>query len=75
MATLRAHPEDRPFEAVAFASQESRRRKPIVSAVLAAYVAIAVLQPEQIVYLFVLLPFVLIALELAFEVADKLDGR
>jgi len=29
----------------------------------------------RIAYLFVLLPFVLIALELAFEVADKLDGR
>jgi len=75
MATLRIHPEYQPLETVPFASEKSRRRKPIVSAVVAAYLTIAIVQPEQIAYLFVLLPFVLIALELAFEVADKLDGR
>ena len=75
MATLRAHPEDRELEAVPLASGQSRRSWPIVAAVFSAYVTIAAMQPEQVSYFVVLAPLGLIALEVAFEVADKLDGR
>lgn len=75
MATIRAHPDHEGLESVRLASEQSRRRRPIVSAVLAAYLTIAVMQPEQVLYLVVLLPFVLLALELAFEVTEKLNGK
>lgn len=75
MGTCHAHPEGPALYDVRLASERSRRRKPVVSAVLAAYLTIAIVQPEQIAYLVVLFPFVLIALGLAFEVTEKLDGR
>lgn len=75
MGTLRTDPEF-PDAAEGVVARDRRRlRMPIVTAVLAAYVTIAVLQPQQIAYFVVLAPLALIALELAFEIADKLEGR
>jgi len=75
MEALRTHSEA--FDSVEAVSAHDRRRlrMPIIGAVLAAYVTIAALQPLQIMYFIVLAPLALIALEIAFEVADKLDGR
>lgn len=75
METLRAHPEGFDSRETAIAHERRRLRAPIVTAVLAAYVTIAVLQPQQILYFVVLAPLALIALEIAFLVADKLEGR
>ena len=75
MGTTRAHPEF--LDSVESVIERDRRRlrMPIVTAVLATYVTVAALQPQQIAYFFVLAPLALIVLELAFEIADKLDGR
>ena len=75
METLRTHPEGFDSRGVTIAHERRRLRAPIVTAVLAAYVTIAVLQPQQILYFVVLAPLALIALEIAFLVADKLEGR
>ena len=75
MEMLRTHSEDFASGEAVIAQDRRRLRMPIVTAVLAAYVTIAVLQPQQIMYFVVLAPLALIALEIAFEVADKLEGR
>ena len=75
MDTLRTHPEDFDSQETVIAYDRRRLRMPIVTAVLAAYVTIAALQPQQIMYFVVLAPLALIALEIAFEIADKLEGR
>ena len=73
--TLRAHPAEFDVQVTPLARERRRLRAPIVSAVFAAYITIAALQPQQILYFVVLAPLALIALELAFEIADKLEGR
>ena len=75
MLTLRTHPEQFDAQEAVITYERRRLRMPIVTAVLAAYVTIAALQPQQILYFVVLAPLALIALEIAFEVADKLEGR
>lgn len=75
MELLRNHPAA--FDSRELDSRRERRRMrmPIVSAVVVAYVIIAALQPQQVVYFVVFAPLALIALEIAFEIADKLEGR
>lgn len=75
MESLRIQPQEIDFQQNAIVPERRRLRAPIVSAVLAAYVTIAALQPQQMVYFVVLAPVALIALEIAFEIADKLEGR
>lgn len=75
MGSLRIQPQEIEFQQNAIAQQRRRLRMPIVSAVVAAYVTIAALQPQQILYFVVLAPVALIALQIAFEIADKLEGR
>ncbi len=75
MGSLRIQPQEIEFQQIAIAQERRRLRMPIVSAVVAAYVAVAALQPQQILYFIVLAPVALIALQIAFEIADKLDGR
>ncbi|TAN54605.1 MAG: hypothetical protein EPN19_05275 [Betaproteobacteria bacterium] len=75
MVMLRVHPHELDVDETAFAQERRRLRLPIVSALLALYVTIAALQPQQIVYFVVLAPVALIALELVFEIVDKLEGR
>lgn len=72
MAALRAeHPH---FGDFTLNPKPPRLRWPIVEAVLAAYVTISLLQSASVVFLFVLAPLALIALELAYAIADKLQG-
>lgn len=75
MEMLRTHPQEVEYHETAAAHERRRLRMPIVSAIVAAYVTIAALQPQQIVYFIVLAPLALIALEIAFEIVDKLEGR
>jgi len=75
MGSLRIQPQEIEFQQIAIAQERRRMRMPIVSAVVAAYVTIAALQPQQILYFIVLAPVALIALQIAFEIADKLEGR
>lgn len=75
MGSLRIQPQELDIEHNAIAQERRRLRMPIVSAVVAAYVTIAALQPQQILYFVVLAPVALIALQIAFEIADKLEGR
>ncbi|OGA21707.1 MAG: hypothetical protein A3H34_02265 [Betaproteobacteria bacterium RIFCSPLOWO2_02_FULL_67_19] len=75
MGSLRIQPQEIDYQQDAIAQERRRLRTPIVSAVLAAYVTVAALQPQQMVYFVVLAPLALIALEIAFEIADKLEGR
>ncbi len=75
MVMLRVHPHELDVDETALAQERRRLRLPIVSALLALYVTIAALQPQQIVYFIALAPVALIALELVFEIVDKLEGR
>jgi hypothetical protein len=75
METLRTHPEQFDTQETAIAHERRRLRAPVVTAVFTSYVTIAALQPQQIVYFVVLAPLALIALEIALEVVDKLEGR
>lgn len=75
MGSLRIQPQELDLQQNAIAQERRRLRMPIVSAVVAAYVTIAALQPQQILYFVVLAPVALIALQIAFEIADKLEGR
>jgi hypothetical protein len=75
MGSLRVQPQEIEFQQIAIAQERRRLRMPIVSSVVAAYVTIAALQPQQILYFIVLAPVALIALQIAFEIADKLEGR
>ncbi len=75
MQVLHAHPEDLASGKSVTTQERRRLRMPVVTAVFVAYVTIAALQPQQIMYFVVLAPLALIALEIIFEVADKLEGR
>jgi hypothetical protein len=75
MGSLRIQSQEIDYRHDAIAQERRRLRAPIVSVVLAAYVTVAALQPQQILYFVVLAPVALIALQIAFEIADKLDGR
>ena len=75
MQALHTHPEDLASGKSVTTQERRRLRMPVVTAVLVAYVTIAALQPQQIMYFVVLAPLALIALEIIFEVADKLEGR
>ncbi len=75
MGSLRIHPQELDSQDDAFTPERRRLRMPIVSAVVGAYLSIAALQPQQMVYFVVLAPLALITLEIAFEIADKLEGR
>lgn len=74
MATLRTDPEDTCFNEAALISKPPSLHWPIVTAIFAAYVVFALLQSNPAVFLFVFAPIVLIATDLAYETADKIES-
>jgi hypothetical protein len=73
MIVSRTYPQASRLERFAVAASRWTPRWSIICVALAAYVGISLLQAQPFVYLFVFAPVLLFALELTYELVDKLE--